>query len=53
MDAVLRTLSLNSPRGGVPSAAAPAWSPRHAEKPAQHFGARGGGGNRRAIHQPR
>ncbi|KAM0901627.1 hypothetical protein ACQ4PT_019858 [Festuca glaucescens] len=54
MDAVLRTLSLNSPRGGgVPSAAAPAWSPRQAEKPAQHFGARGGGGARRAIHQPR
>ncbi|XP_051213892.1 protein EARLY RESPONSIVE TO DEHYDRATION 15-like [Lolium perenne] len=54
MDAVLRTLSLNSPRGGVPSAAAPAWSPRQAEKPVQHFGARaGGGGARRAIHQPR
>jgi len=55
MDAVLRTLSLNSPRdSGVPNAAAPAWSPRHAEKPAQHFGARaGGGGARRAIHQPR
>ncbi|XP_047066302.1 protein EARLY RESPONSIVE TO DEHYDRATION 15-like [Lolium rigidum] len=54
MDAVLRTLSLNSPRGGVPNAAAPAWSPRQAEKPVQHFGARaGGGGARRAIHQPR
>jgi hypothetical protein len=55
MDAVLRTFSLSSPRGGVPSAAAPAWSPRHVEKPAQHFGARagGGGGARRAIHQPR
>jgi len=58
MDSVLRTLSLSSPRGGVlPSVAAPAWSPRHVEKPAQHFGARagggGGGGARRAIHQPR
>jgi hypothetical protein len=52
MDAVLRTFSLSSPRGGVPSAAAPAWSPRHVEKPAQHFGARAGGA-RRAIHQPR
>jgi hypothetical protein len=51
MDAVLRTLSLNSPRGGVPSAAAPAWSPRQAEKPVQHFGARAGGGGGR-IDRP-
>jgi len=54
MDAVLKTLSLNSPRGGGP-VAAPAWSPRHVEKPLQHVNARsgGGGGARRAIHQPR
>ncbi|VAH42750.1 unnamed protein product [Triticum turgidum subsp. durum] len=51
MDAVLKTLSLNSPRGGGP---APAWAPmRHAEKPAQHVSPRAGGGARRAIHQPR
>ncbi|KAF6999618.1 hypothetical protein CFC21_015620 [Triticum aestivum] len=51
MDAVLKTLSVNSPRGGGP---APAWAPmRHAEKPAQHVGPRAGGGARRAIHQPR
>ncbi|KAE8806139.1 hypothetical protein D1007_09076 [Hordeum vulgare] len=52
MDAVLKTLSVSSPRGGGP---APAWAPvRHAEKPAQHVGGpRAGGGARRAIHQPR
>uniref|UniRef100_A0A0A9FGE8 Ataxin-2 C-terminal domain-containing protein n=1 Tax=Arundo donax TaxID=35708 RepID=A0A0A9FGE8_ARUDO len=53
-DAVLRTLSLNSPRavGAVTTPRAlREQQPRHADKPAQYVGARGGA--RRAIHQPR
>ncbi|KAE8805986.1 hypothetical protein D1007_17898 [Hordeum vulgare] len=52
MDVVLKTLSVNSPRGGGP---VPAWAPmRHAEKPTQHVGGpRAGGGAGRAIRQPR
>ena len=50
VDAVLRTLNLNSPRGGAVALAQA--QPRHAEKPAQYVGAKGSGA-RRAIHQPR
>ena len=50
MDAVLKTLSLNSPRGGGGAVARA--QPRHVEKPAQYVGAKSGGA-RRAIHQPR
>ncbi|KAL6657425.1 hypothetical protein ACP70R_005205 [Stipagrostis hirtigluma subsp. patula] len=44
---VLGPLSLNSPRGAPREQ-----QPRYADKPAQHFGARGGAA-RRVIHQPR
>ncbi|KAF0907382.1 hypothetical protein E2562_015874 [Oryza meyeriana var. granulata] len=52
---VLRTLSLNSPRGGA--AAAPArgmreQQPRHGQKPAQFAGGKAGAA-RHVIHQPR
>uniref|UniRef100_A0A0A9E0G6 Uncharacterized protein n=1 Tax=Arundo donax TaxID=35708 RepID=A0A0A9E0G6_ARUDO len=52
-DAVLRSLSLNSPRavGAVTPRALREQQPRHADKPAQYVGAKGGA--RRAIHQPR
>lgn len=52
VDAVLKTLSLNSPRGGGAAAArAPREQPRHGEKLAQYVGAKAGA--RRVIHQPR
>ncbi|XP_062190061.1 protein EARLY RESPONSIVE TO DEHYDRATION 15-like [Phragmites australis] len=46
---VLRMLSLNSP--GAVGAPSPRAQPWHADKPAQHVGAKGGA--RRVIHQPR
>uniref|UniRef100_A0A0E0LPD0 Ataxin-2 C-terminal domain-containing protein n=1 Tax=Oryza punctata TaxID=4537 RepID=A0A0E0LPD0_ORYPU len=49
---VLRTLSLNSPRLGGTGMVREQQLPRHAEKPAQFVGAKGGAA-RHVIHQPR
>ena len=50
VDEVLKTLSLNSPRGGA-AARAPREQPRYGEKPAQYVGTKAGA--RHVIHQPR